>query len=249
MRPIKYVCLCIGSMILLMSAIATDPCIALLEHVFDKMNTKTLPETKKVYLFEYNVKTVLKDKSYHNGVISSDIRLVAGTNYTEVISKDMEVYQDEVQCYSVIPSRKVIYLSDSQLNKKPSAEDQQNFAGLQKIILEKAKVKECKDVEDKEHRFDKEIHLELDPRISKELNMNRVDFLVDSKNEKVYQTNIFYPSNHKFQSVLLTYRNIDFNHKGQASVKPFKNKFLNADGTLKPAFKGYKLVDVRANKK
>jgi hypothetical protein len=248
MRSIIYISLCLGSMLLSISANTTNGCITLLEHVFDKMNIKTLPENRKVYLFEYNVKTILKDKTYQNGIITSDVRLIAGANYTEVFSRDMEVYQDEVQCFSVIPSRKIIYLSDSQLNKTPTAEDQQGFTGLQKVILERAKVTECKKVEDKEGRFDKEIHLELDPKLGKELKIDKVNFLIDSKKGKLYQTNIIYPTVHKFQSVLLTYKNIDFNYKGQAFAKAYKNKFLNADGTLKPAFKGYKLVDVRSNK-
>jgi hypothetical protein len=220
--------------------------IALVKEIFQKLNGFTLPSGSRVYFFDYQVKTVLKNQS---AGANSDTRVKYYMNqdYTQIVSDKMEVYKDPKNTFTIIPMRKAIYWADSPGGTSDTSIYKSNLGLVQNKIFETCKLKSSRDISSEE-KYNKEITILTDQKMRESTGMDEITFLVNSRNKTAYKVIVKYTSSYKIQYVEFTYHHIDFDYSKVKINESSKLKIFKSEGVLLPKYTGYKVVDVRKNK-
>lgn len=220
-----------------------DDCMAFLKEVFKKVSISEMPASGKAYYIEYEVKTSLKDKSISPSV--SKVNLWMGSDQMQVVSSQMELYQDKSNAYTVIPFRKTIYLAESTYGKEIGKDQDWNV--LKSKVLENSTLDYCKSTST-DGSYDREISITPSENVRKLFRITNVRFLINSTNKNIYKAILFYGPSEKIESVEVLFHQVNLDYKGPVLNTQLKNKFFNTDGSLKAPYKEYSLVDVRNNK-
>lgn len=222
-----------------MSIYAQEDCLGLLKGMLKKMSVR---DGNTSCFIDYQVRS----KPSRKGMPESTLRvkMKADDDQVEVISSEVEAYQDKQYSFMVIPSRKAIYWGDSQLNNTDSS-DRNELLQLQTKALERCTIKSCKEVNSNSN-YDKEIILAPDEKIRTGSGIKSISYFINTKKNTLYKT-LFTYSKGKLEYAELTFFSIEYG-KSMRSY-PVKSKFLTAQGKLLSKYAGYGLVDVRAKRK
>ena len=217
-----------------------DECMSQLRDILHTMSSR---ESMGICSLDYQVRS--KPRQYNTPETILRVKMRASKNQMEVVSSQIEAYQDKENAFTLVPSRKIIYWGDSQLNKKDTA-DRNDFLKLQSLALDHSKIKSCKEL--RSGNYDKEIILSPDAGLRKKFGFKEITFLINTKTNSVYRTLLSYTAG-QFEYVEVTYLSLNYREKTGGLNYSVKSKFLTPQDKLLAKYSGYELIDVRAKRK
>jgi hypothetical protein len=237
------------AIILFTSAISLpgDNGAAMVRSIYKRMNA-TSSEDATAH-FNYTVKTVLSESSgapADGKVSTTTADIVISKKQARYTSKEVVFYQDEVNAFTVIPSRKTIYWGDSNLSMGKK-ERQDRLGMLQDTLFTMCSVAENKPVSGKEE-YDRCITLVPTKKAQELFGMKKLVFYVSEKKEKIYKISVDYPEGGQVEKMEITYNTMELDYKAPGMGKPVKSLFIEGRNQLVPSYKGYTLVDNRKKK-
>lgn len=241
----KFLIIIISS-ICLSSFILTDDnesCLKEVKMIFNKMNA-TVPQQNKVYHFKYELSTTLnnKGKDGKNMTNTSEIEIITSKDQKWFLSKDISVYQDKVNCFTVVHGKKMIYWSDM-TKDNPKEDKMARFKKVQDTLLKQSDVVSCS-AYDKED-ISKVVVLKPKPKLASYIEVKQVTYYINSAKQEIKKIKVEYPSNKDILSVLFSFKENDFDYQKEKLNTPIKNLFINSKGSLQKVYEGYQLLDIR----
>ncbi len=172
-------------------------------------------------------------------MISSDARL-----YLD--SEQMEVGQDATTAVVVMPGRRQILISGSNLEAFRQLRGS-SMAGLRDSVINSSDVTECSARTDGVAGSDRKAVFRLKPGPRQRLKMESVTIYMNATS-KTIQKIIFTPTTENTVTALeVTFDAIDFTYTTDRFSRPLLSQFIDAKGQPLPKYKGYTVSDARKN--
>jgi len=235
--------LSIATMILLlMSFNVVDPCLKEVRAVFDRMNETTA--SGKVFHLNYGIKAVLneKDKQEKNIISASSIEMLTSNKYSWILSEQMKVYKDNINTITVLPQRKLIYLSDAVMGAK----DENMYTKLKQLqdtIFKNSEKVECVNVTGQ--LYNKTVTLFLNSKISQALEMKKVTYYINSTENTLQRVFVEYIPNKQYKTLDYVFTDADFDYTKVNIAVPVEQLLYSGKGLLKQEYKGYEVIENR----
>ncbi len=226
----------------------TNECLELVRNIYKKLNTheQTL-SIDKVYYLDYQVKTKMRDTIRYRDTVSH-IEVYTNNKRAQMLSDEMSVYQDEIHCFTVLPSQKIINWNDSHMNLGKEMRIK-SIASFQDKLFEVAEVDECNDIQEATVKANKQVVLVLDKESQRQFPYVSLTFQIDTEQQTIHKILIDYPEPHKIARIELTFNDIVYDYKTDKLDKPVISLIFNEKQELLPKYKDFKLIDRRSQKK
>lgn len=216
-----------------------EECKEQLRTILQKMSGRDHPGTIS---FEYQVRSKSRQKGTPESV--TRVKMRAGKDRTEIISSQMEFYQDKIHAFTVLPSRKIIYWGDSQLSAKDTSRAN-DLHELQRRVFTHSTLKSCTVIENNSH-CDKQAVLIPDAELIKRFGFRDITYFINTKTGSLYKALINYAAG-PLEFVEMTYLDISYQEHAVGS-DPVQSKILTPQGKLQARYSGYELIDMRAKR-
>lgn len=229
------------------SKLSSGDCIEELRAVVAKMAKLTVPEGDKAYYMHLTIIKQMAQGSKDpntNPDTNQEVELVISATQLHYTTKTVSVYKDQNDVFTIIhPLKQVIRSKGTAMNYS-----EQGVAGVsnaQLKMIEHCSVQRCVKV-NKGGSTLQELTLLADASFQKEAKVSTMRFLYDAQSNDLKEIETIYLKGHAMEREQLTIHNSNFNYQG-ILPKSIKTKLLNSKGELLPAYKGYSLIDQRAN--
>ncbi|MCE3227870.1 MAG: hypothetical protein K0S32_2421 [Bacteroidetes bacterium] len=204
-----------------------------------------IPLLNKTTYVNYEITTKLRQQNGNaEGSVSTvDIKYYSNKTSVWFLSKDLCMYRDQKNTFTIIPKRKVVYWAQS-----TSANNVENRIIQMKNIHDSV-FKNCKDVSsEKITENGKAIHLvkvTLDKKWATLFQVKQITFYLNDQRTTLLKQVIEYTNNKKVESVEYLFKEVHYNYTKQNIDVPVKKKFLEGETRLRAPYNDYKLIDVR----
>ena len=218
-------------------------CKKWLQESFHSLQSYTLPQGKNVSLFEYEVKTVFRNQPVASSTIK--VKMIIGENYREVISPQMEMYQDSISLFTVIPLRKMIVWTDSDLKQKKAGKN--DFIQAQESILKQSTLASClRDPQGEAHQF--VLIVEVNPEKHQALPIQKVTYQVDTLHKTIKKAILAYPLSSRIHYMEFKPLRMERQAKNRKVPTQLEHSFFTSDKKKVARYQQYQLVDNRTKK-
>jgi hypothetical protein len=238
-RRVKIACL---AALFSLSFIVDDACINSIRRVFDEMN-KSASANKVTYL-KYNVITTLsvKDKNDKYIVNDSEFEVISSNNRARIYGKEMIVYRDEKNTFSILPQKKIIYWTNSYINKNNN-DVYKNLKIMQDSVFLNNERVDCKDI--KGQPYNKEITIFLGKKVKTSMKINSVTYCLNTSKKSLSNVSMVYMPNQPYQKNVYVFKEQNFDYKKENLNTPSIDLVFENKNKLKKQFEGYKIIDNR----
>lgn len=200
-------------------------------------------DTKKpgTFHFAYAVKTVLKDSTINDRVLTDNVDMWVSGSLMEIHSSNMSIYQDSKEVFTVIPDKKLVVRSDA---IKDYTRNKTNSLVLQDSVFNRGKLKSCKEIKP----GIKEVILSLDEAAIEDYGIKGLEFTIDKKENRIVRVLIHYESS---QGSMAMVKNLEYVFKVMKNEPDKKMNtnvskyFMGSRSELNKQYGTYKLVDSR----
>lgn len=225
----------------LLAQTSGNDCIPWLKKVYRSMEQAYRPTGDKMLYLNYDVTTVLSEGSYQTAA-----ELYSNRKKSWFISKEVEVYQDQSVTVSILPSRKIIFISDF-TGKERKEMALQQFSLLQDTVFQLCNVSFCGKPEEA-GKSDKQITLQLSEPGKKKLNVEEMDFYADEKKEQLNEVHIKYSSGHPIQAMIIKFNKMESSTYLEKLDGTLLTEIMDKNGNIKEKYKNYSITDNRSKK-
>jgi hypothetical protein len=226
--------------VLFSNAITIDPCKDLVRKYFNNTNTSNVTASGKTIYLRYNTKIEMwNNEEYPN--TNTDIELIAYKQQIHFISKEASFYSDEKDAFILIHRTKNIIKNKSLSNAEGNIFLQQANLFKDSLIIT-SKVIFCEEVKDVSGNILKKVQLQPQAKAREAYKINRLTFLLDTKEGFIRQMKIEYTEQSKVKIITNTYSVVDTNNKIKLT-QPVYSKFMDSQGRLLVAYKEYSFTD------
>lgn len=211
--------------------------------VFDKLNAMPLSSNEASYL-HYTVTSITntQEAGSKNIVSRAEFEMYASSKQNRVYSKDMIVLKDQKNTFSILPSRKVIYISDAVTGKK----NETLYSKLK--ILQETIFNNSDDVisqSSTNSSFNKIITLTLNKKMANYLDIKKVSYYINTTNNTLHRVFVEYLENKPIVSLDYVFNKSEFNCRREDMRKPVKSLVFLGDKKLAPRYQDFKVIDNR----
>lgn len=226
-----------------------DACITEVRELFKELNAQVQPAAGKhnVFYMRYTMRTVTAD-SAKDGVISSNVEMLANGNNIEVKSADAILYQDGKDAFMVLPKRKLIMRSDADHKNMQSDRHRARLELLQDTVFSFCTVEKCGNLAN----GDKQVELVLNQKGKDLLGLGRILFVYSPVTKLFKKVRIQYapysrnlPGEVKW--IEYSFQEISYDYKKKKPSASVEKLFMSG-GKLVSAYAGYQLIDNRYRK-
>lgn len=214
-------------------------CLSLVKECYRNLNYAPAENTNNIYYLHYSANTVMRDSSKNNNS-RTEAKMYLSNKKVRLLSNEMEVYQDEEDAFTVLPSKKTIYRSYPTLNFDKENRKKQ-LSMLQDTLLSMSEVSSCKVV--KENKADKEVVLIPNAKAKQLFGVGKMVFYINSAEKNIEKVIINYLPPKEILSVTYAFHSVEYNYKTDILIKPVLPLFIDKSGQLIPEYKGYRFID------
>jgi hypothetical protein len=202
---------------------------------------KNLNSNQITYL-NYTIKNVYKEGRSDQKELIVENEILTGKGQYQMLTKQIQVYQNNKINVSVLPAKRVIYLTDAD----PRMLDQQmnQLSTFSDSITGYVANENCIEI-DHQHANQK-IELTLNEKGLNKFGISSVVYLINSNSASIYSVTMNYKTHPDLKRLVMTYNKTEFDYKGDKFVTNVQSKFFDRNMQLKAVYKNYKLIDVRA---
>ncbi len=236
---VAMLCLCFIS-IAAVSQQRSD-CMARVQSYYDAFAKIGNPKGKKVYHFKLIMDNAIKGDNgvKHN---KANVSIFIGERNMNYFTDDVKIYQDEEDVFMVIKKHRTIIRSKSSLETDRDDKLKSLFS-IQDSLLAHMEVIDCSEkIVDKDRLFI--ANLKFEEKINKVYQVKSIRMIFDDRSKQMKSVYVKYlpgqPNVFSKQQVA----KIDLN-SSKRFQKRAKDIFYSSNGTIKPAYAGYKIIDKR----
>lgn len=221
-----------------------DDCYLQLKAIYKKVNASQAPPEGKIYHFDYTVHTIVRDSSRgKNTSLRSEIYM--SNTQVHLVSKEVEIYQDKKNAFSIFPSRKTIYWSNSQLGYD-KANHEKRVTMFQDTLFDMSKLVECRTTEKKGMR---RAVLEPNAKAQQLYKLQKIVFDFSLADETISRITLYFTATSKIKVQEIVYNKLTYNYKGKNKLSsPVYSLVFDRSKKLLPGYTGYKVIDSRIKK-
>lgn len=220
-------------------------CIQKIRDDIKKISTIPYPGAKQVYYFAYTTIIEYWDKVTQPSV-HLPCRIYMNKDQLHYVTKEAEIYQDNINAFMVIPSKKIILCSDA-----PSSHDKEKrllqLLQFQDTLLSKGQLSHCETKMENGRNILKAT-LILNESIQKSFKAKNIIYWYDLDKERIVKSTIEYTTAHEVKSKTTIFNNMDLSASFKMQ-RPAAEKIMTAKNHLLPKYKGYHLIDNRNSNK
>jgi hypothetical protein len=211
--------------------------------VFDRLNTLPSSENESCYM-QYTVISVANNKTMDNKPLISkaDFEVYASEKQNRIYNREIIVLKDQSNTFTILPSRKTIYISDAVVGKKNETL-YDKLKVIQDTVFANAEKIESEKVIDKE--YNKVISISLNKRLSNYLEIKKISYYIQSETKTLKRVFVEYIENKPYVSVDYLFTKTDFACKKEDMSKSVKKLVYEKSNKLINAYRGFKVVDNR----
>lgn len=223
-----------------------EECLALVRQTYQKINrAATDLQEQQVYRFKAAIRAEMRDSSKFQ-TKESTFEMIVGKHQAHYLTEDLIFYMDEREAFTIIPTRKVIYRSDSGLQLMRSQGVSQQLL-LQDTLFTMCTVTKCRDIRDHD-QGNKLVELTLDPQAQQLFRMKTLTVYLDTRKQLIRKFLIAFSEQNEMKSMEITCEEIDFYYKKAALDTPVYELIFSQNGRLLPQYQEYQVVDARVKK-
>lgn len=222
---------------------AGNVCLSEVRAVFDKLNT--VPSSlKEASYIHYTVTSVSGSKAGQEKPIVSkaDFEMYASAKQNRVYTKEMVLLKDQQNTFAILPSRRMIYISDAVTGKKDESL-YNRLKVLQDTLFRNTETVECESAEGKP--YNKIVHITLNKKIADYLDIKKVSYYINTTDNTLKRVFIEYLDKKNLTSLDYVFNKTEFNHKKVDMSEPVKNLVFGSDKKLSVAYRDFKVIDNR----
>lgn len=220
----------------------------LVKRAYSKMNAfGELPKENDIYRLEYELRTFMRDSLRFRNT-SVFVKMKMGSDKFWYDGGDMEVHQDSRHSCVLIKSRKTLYLRDSDVRPQDERKKilEQLLQNNDRLFLT-ATVVGSDTIQQGRQRLLK-VSLRVAPDLQKLTGIQMMICTVDPAAETLYAIRTEFTGENNIAAMEAVFHVADTRYKEAGFHEPVYPAFFTATGTLRNAYSGYTLVDVRMNK-
>jgi hypothetical protein len=246
MRFLLLTCLLVSPPFEALLAQTPENCLTLVRDTYRKINraTTNLAEDQ-VYYFKATVKTVMRDSAKSQNS-ESTFEMIAGKRQVRYLTKDMVSFQDEKNAFTIIPSRQVIYWSDSML-KLARAQGLTTQLMLQDTLFTMSTVTKCEDIR-YDDQADKVVELALNELAQRSFRLQTLTVYLNTKQQLIKRFLLGFTEKNEMKSMEIICDEINFHYQKTKLDTPAHALVFAENNRLLPKYQGYQVIDARAKK-
>lgn len=218
-----------------------DPCLLEVRQVFDKLNEVSI-NSKEVSYLNYTVISTSKDAAGKSFVSKGVFEMISTSKQNRIYSKDMIVLKDQSNTFTIMPSRKMIYISDAVIGKKDeNLYDKLKI--LQDTIFKNTTKVDCESV--KGQLYNKIVTVFLNDKLSSFIDIKKASYYINSDDKTLKKVFVEYVSNKQFETIEYVFNETNFDYKKADMSVPVRKLVYENNTTLKKEYESYKVIDNR----
>jgi hypothetical protein len=227
-----------------------DDCLKQVKFIYSKMNKPPLTSKGGVYYFNYSVRSTFRKVS---GVYETQktteatVDMYMSKEQMQYLSKDVSIYSDQQDVFTILNSHKIIYRSDP-FRKEQFEQREKSISALQDTIFGMSSVSSCETLPAVIDGYTKIVTLQPNALAAQKFSIKKIIFYINAEKEEAKKIRIDYAGEHRMDNVEITYNKIDYNYKQASLGSSVKDRFVNRKSQLLSNYKDYKLIDNRAKK-
>ena len=176
----------------------------------------------------------------------AEIEYLASTSRMHLISDQVQVYQDTTYVITIAPSRKQIFLAPS--NRKSLSERRQSMTtSVRDSLFDSGYVVEYSSVDDVPNS-EKKLVMQTAESLQCLTMIDTVSIWMNPKDQSLQKISLQYIENSAVHSVDVEYHEVDFVDSLDEFSQPLLSIIFQADGSLRPELKDYRINDMRSSK-
>ncbi|MES2286131.1 MAG: hypothetical protein V4547_10615 [Bacteroidota bacterium] len=225
-----------------------EPGNACIEEVYRIYKGMKLEDINKgnVYI-NYTQITHLKQVNVSDpGLSKTNVEFIVGKNQMHYKSDEISVYMDSVDNFTVVPIRKIVFWSNSLL-EKGKKERVNGFNILQDSLFSVCKLINCRQEYNVEEGYNKIVEMAPVERATKLFQYRKVVFYINTETQTIKKIYLEFLPKFEYTGIELIYNKIEKNYLKENLNSPVKKIFVSANNQLKGDYKDYKLVDNRVS--
>ncbi|MCD6020135.1 MAG: hypothetical protein K0S53_3256 [Bacteroidetes bacterium] len=211
--------------------------------VFDRLNTLPSSSKESCYM-HYTVISVANNKEMSNKplVSKADFEVFASEKQNRIYNREIIVLKDQSNTFTILPSRKTIYISDAVVGKKNETL-YDKLKVIQDSVFANAEKIETEIVKDK--AYNKIISITLNKRLSSYLEIKKISYYIQSEEKLLNRVFVEYIENKPYVSVDYIFNKTDFACKKEDMSESVKKLVFVKNNKLIEAYRGFKVIDSR----
>ena len=174
------------------------------------------------------------------------VECIIGKNQVHYKSNEISVYLDSVDNFTVIPIRKVVFWSNSLLERGKQKRIK-DFNILQDSLFFACQLLSCKTVSAAEG-YNKVVEMAPEAKALKAFPYKKITFYIHTETQTIKRVFLELLEPREYKSIEIIYHKLELNYKKEDMNVPVKQLLLAKDNKLKGNYVNYKLVDNRNGK-
>lgn len=220
-----------------------NTCIDEVRSIYKNMKMDDL-ENGSVYI-NYTQTTHFKKKDPSDPEQSkTTVECIFAKNQVHYKSNEIAIYMDSVDNFTVIPIRKMVFWSNSTMNKGREKRVK-DYNLIQDSLFAVSKVIACKQLSETTDGYNKVVTITPEKRAQGLFKYEDVTFYINTKTQQVKKVHITFLPKLDYTGIDIVYNKIELNYQKENMKTPVKRLFVAADNKLKGGYKDYKLIDNR----
>ena len=216
-----------------------------LQQIRDFYSTINSVSKQGITHISFSVKTIMRpSEKVDQPITNSEVEMFCSGNQSRYISKEISVFEDETNSFTVIPNRKEIYWGNSVRNLEKDKRERKLFI-LQDTLFDLCTIKECKKIAATSEGCDQLIVIGSNEKLKKIYDISTISFWYNSSSKQVKKILIAYPNSIPIISMEANFKIMDYNYQGNDLSTSVKKLFIKSGDQLIEKYKGYKLIDNR----
>lgn len=217
-------------------------CMVWLRKVYSSMEQNYRPSGSSAFYLSYLVNTQMKESSYEMSA-----ELYSNNAKSWFISKEAEIYQDHSATVSILPAKKMIYISDFTGKEEKKARLKQ-LSFIQDTLFYLSKVTFCNRMVMDDGKEYKKITLKLSGAGEKLFKVEMMDFYVDEKKEQFKEVHVKYSPGNAMREMTVKFNKMEISAHSEKLDGALLSQVMDSNGNPKAGYKDYKITDNRSKK-
>lgn len=191
----------------------------------------------------YTVRTTSKWQGKTQTTVSN-VELIASDTRLHLISEQMELAQDATTAVAVLPGRRSIHISGSNLERFREVRGS-SVAALRDSVFSTSDVTECTSRTDNVAGADQKVTFRLKPGPRSRFKMEAVTIYINTTKQTI-QKIVFAPTaDNNVTSIEIVFNSIEYNYTTDRFARPLLSQFIDEKGKALPKYSGYTVSDAR----
>lgn len=228
----------IGICLFLTGLVNAQTCLQTVKDFYQKISQFDNSENGHVLYMKYSTEVYMENQE---GPQLSNTELIVGKNQGQLLNDQVRVYKDQELHVSELQDQQLITIGNGTTDYTDVLKQ---MGSTQQKMLAELKEKSCQSVSGQTN-YDHIITATPSEEQQQTMKIASIQYFVNSKTKQVYQAIIKMQKGASMSKMIFTFHQISFNYNTSRLNTSVKNRFFNGNGSLKPQYKTYEIVDLR----